>query len=129
MGDVTDANRLWRVSQRNELPQRIGTGVVFDDKLYAAGETVIQCIDMKTGRELWRHRPPGASFWSPTVATADGRIYITSQQGTTYVIRADAKEFKIISANELKERTNSSPAIAGGRIYIRTFQNLYCIGE
>ena len=128
-GDITDTSRLWRTTDRNQLPQRIGTGVIFNDILYVPGETVIQCLDLKTGKELWRHRPDGSTFWSPTAATADGKIYITSQKGTTYVIKANPAAFTLLSANALGEPTNSAPAISNGRLYLRTFQHLYCIGE
>jgi outer membrane protein assembly factor BamB len=125
-GDVTNANRLWRATDK--IPQRIGTGVIFDGKLYAPGENVIQCIDIKTGQELWRHRPEGASFWSPTAATKDGKILITAQNGTTFVIRPDPTQFSQVSANALGDSTNSAPAISDGQVFIRTSKHVWCLG-
>ena len=39
------------------------------------------------------------------------------------------KEFKILSTNNLEETISASPAISGGRIYIRTYKALYAIGK
>lgn len=125
-GDLTNA-RLWRVTTKN--PQRIGTGAVFDGKLYAPAEGSIQCIDLKTGDELWNHRIPGQTFWSPVLATRNGIIYFTSQKGTTYVVRADAKEFALLHSNDLGEPSNSAPALSNGQLFIRTHSALYCIQE
>ena len=75
------------MTDRNQLPQRIGSGVIFDDNLYVPGETLIQCIDLKTGKELWRHRPEGASFWSPVVATAEGKIFTVANPRFTIRVR------------------------------------------
>jgi hypothetical protein len=56
-----------------------------------------------------------------------GRIYLTSQQGTTVVFAPDKTGWKELASNPLAERSNSTPAIANGRVYVRTFENLWCI--
>ena len=122
-GDLTESARLWRVEKN---PQRIGTGVLIEGHVYAPGENVLQCIDARTGKETWRGRPDGATFWSPLAATKD-KIYFTSQRGTTYVLAADPTKMTVLSTNPLDERTNSGPALSDGRVFLRTFEHLYCI--
>jgi len=39
------------------------------------------------------------------------------------------KEFEILASNDMQESISSSPAISGGRIYLRTFKALYAIGK
>jgi outer membrane protein assembly factor BamB len=58
---------------------------------------------------------------------ADGKIYITSEDGLTTVLAAGPK-FEVLSENPLNDYTLSSPAISDGRIYIRTGGFLYSIG-
>jgi outer membrane protein assembly factor BamB len=59
---------------------------------------------------------------------ADGKVYITSEEGTTTVIKA-ARQFEVLAENKLDEYTLSSPAISDGQIFMRTEKALYCIGK
>jgi outer membrane protein assembly factor BamB len=124
-GDVTAANRLWRAEGN---PQRIGSGIVIGDHIYMSNEPEISCIEMATGKVTWKQKFAGSNFWSPMTGTKD-RLYITSTGGTTYVISPDPKEFKLLAKNELNERCNAAIAISNGQLFIRTWQNLYCVEE
>lgn len=124
-GDVTEQNRLWRVADKN--PQRIGSGVILGDHLYVIDEPgQLECIDMQTGQAAWRGRLGGDKVWASLVAAA-GRLYVTSQAGTTYVVAADPEEFKLLTKNELGEPSNSTLAVSDGQIFLRTFEHLICI--
>ena len=59
---------------------------------------------------------------------ADGKIYVTSEDGVTSVVAAGPK-FELLAENALNEYTLSSPAISDGRIYIKTSGHLYAIGK
>jgi outer membrane protein assembly factor BamB len=59
---------------------------------------------------------------------ADGKIYVTNEEGLTSVVRAGAK-FEVLAENMLNDYCLSSPAISDGQIFIRTSQTLYCIGK
>lgn len=126
-GDVTETNRLWREDKRQ--PQRIGSGVVIGDHVFTAnaGPGTIQCIELDTGRIVWQVRP-GASYWGSPVL-ADGRLYVTDQDGTTRVFEADPEKFVLLASNELGESSNSTPAISNGELFLRTFEAVYCIGD
>jgi outer membrane protein assembly factor BamB len=58
---------------------------------------------------------------------ADGKIYITNEEGLTSVIKA-GPQFEILSENALNDYCLSSPAISDGQIFLRTTGHLYCIG-
>ncbi|MEX0716539.1 MAG: PQQ-binding-like beta-propeller repeat protein [Planctomycetaceae bacterium] len=126
-GDVTETNRLWRVETGN--PQRIGTGVLVGDFIYMAndGPGVIQCIEARTGREVWRERLPGGNAWASIVATGDGLLYATSQGVSTTVFRPDPEKFDVVATNRLPGRTNATPAVSDSEIFLRTDDALYCI--
>lgn len=128
-GNVTETNRLWRHTMSN--PQRIGSGVVLGGKLFHAnaGPGFIQCLDLQSGEELWRARPAaGGNFWGSIVYAGD-RLYVTNQEGTTLVFAPNTEKFELIAENRLGERSNSTPAVAGNDIIIRTFGGVYCIRE
>lgn len=126
-GNITDAARLWRVEK---APQRIGSGVFVGEHIYVAnaGPNLLQCIEPATGEIVWEERAPGGAHWGSMIH-ADGKIYVTDQQGTTHVIKPNPENLELLASNKLGERSNSTPAFSDGQIFIRTFRNLYCIGD
>jgi outer membrane protein assembly factor BamB len=86
------------------------------------------CLDAKTGAELYAQQriKPGTYSGSPVLA--DGKIYITNEDGLTTVVAAGPK-FEVLAENPLNDYVLSSPAISDGRIYIRTALHLYAIGK
>jgi outer membrane protein assembly factor BamB len=124
-GDVTDSHRLWR---EEKAQQRIGSGVPLGEHLYMVNEPGIAlCIEMKTGRQVWRERVSG-NAWSSSVLSGD-KVYITDQSGETVVFRASPQKLEVLHRNELGETTRASPAVSDGQVFIRTYKHLYCIGR
>ncbi len=124
-GDVTPTHRLWRLPS---APQRIGSGVLIGEHVYMVNENgTAQCIDVKTGKDLSKHNL-NSKFWGSLVHAGD-RLYITSTEGETFVLAAKPS-FEQLARNPLgDEDTRASAAISNGRIYIRTYQHLWCIGR
>jgi hypothetical protein len=65
---------------------------------------------------------------SASPVLADGKLYAIAESGVTTVVAATG-EPRILAENALPGFTLASPAIAGGRIYLRTAEALWCIGE
>jgi hypothetical protein len=59
---------------------------------------------------------------------ANGLVYFLSDKGIMTVVRP-GPQLEIVARNELGEQTYASPAISGGRIFLRGLQHLYCIGD
>ena len=59
---------------------------------------------------------------------ADGRMYVTSEEGVTAVFSAGPK-FELLAENVVDEFTLSSVAISQGQIFLRTDKHLYAIGS
>ncbi|HWA97160.1 MAG TPA: PQQ-binding-like beta-propeller repeat protein [Pirellulales bacterium] len=126
-GDVTATNVLWR---KERIPQSIGSGVIVGDYLYVpdAGPETIRCLVARTGEDVWTTRESGGNHWG-SILLAEDRMYVTNQEGTTLVFRPNPQKFDLLARNELGEHTNATPAISDGQIFIRTYENLYCIGR
>lgn len=60
---------------------------------------------------------------------AAGNVYATNDKGVTTVFRATHQGFASVSVNNLGEFCYTTPAIAEGRIYLRTGNHLYCIAK
>jgi outer membrane protein assembly factor BamB len=127
-GDITSTNRLW---QDKRTPQRIGSGVVVDGKIYLGSDPgFVQCIDPKTGTRLLDMRAPvptqKASSWSSFVHSGD-RLYLVTKSSDTLVFRADPK-MELLADNTLEDgMTNASLAVSNGELFIRTHAHLWCI--
>jgi hypothetical protein len=121
---------------KDRLRHRVGamyisTAVIAGDYLYTYSDGVPGCYAWKTGKELWKSqidtRPGGTTAWGSPVHAA-GRIYITDQQGSTFVFAAGPK-YHLLAVNPLRERCNASIAVAHGNLFIRTHRHLWCIGD
>jgi outer membrane protein assembly factor BamB len=124
-GDITARDRLWRHTAG--VPQRIGTGVLLGKHLFLVNEPgSAACLEVETGKELWKARLPGGTVWGSPVC-ADGRLYVTNKQGTTLVFAPDPAKFTLLAENRLGEPSNSTPAVSDGQIFLRTFKHLWCV--
>jgi outer membrane protein assembly factor BamB len=83
------------------------------------------CLDAITGKLLWTERLPDQFTASPI--EAGGLIYVSGESGKTYVLRVSDK-FELVATNDLGSPILASPAIADGKLLLRTREALYCIG-
>jgi outer membrane protein assembly factor BamB len=86
---------------------------------------IVSCLDAPTGKVHWRERVGGDYFCSP-VRIAD-RIYCASRTGEMVVLAA-SERYKLMARFPLGERTNSTPAVADGTMYVRTVSHMMAIG-
>jgi outer membrane protein assembly factor BamB len=93
---------------------------MFDDVGY------VSCLRSATGEQLWRERPAKKFLGSPV--WADGKLYCTTATGDVVVLKA-AENYELLAINPLGEKSHATPAIAGGRMYVRTFSHLFSIGS
>jgi outer membrane protein assembly factor BamB len=124
-GDITKSHIIFSFDSGPDVPTPVTDGTY----LYVVRDNgVMFCLDAKSGKELYhRERLPPATY-SGSPVLADGKIYITNEDGVTAVVRAGPK-FELLAANDLGEYTLSSPAISEGQIFIRTEAALYAIGR
>ncbi|MEX2114011.1 MAG: PQQ-binding-like beta-propeller repeat protein [Pirellulales bacterium] len=87
---------------------------------------IASCIDGATGKVHWRERVGGNYFSSP-VRVAD-RIYGVSVDGEVVCLAA-AEEFQLLGRSALGETSRATPAVAGGRMFLRTESHLLAVGQ
>lgn len=100
--------------------------VVYQGKLYGVSSVGINCLDAATGKELWTHRVKGPFAGSPLAV--DGKIYLVTEEGITVVLKAGTEQPEVIANNKLGETILCTPAISGGKIFMRSDSTLWCIG-
>jgi len=122
-GDVTDSHIKWRTNRgASYVPSPIIEGpylVVVSD----AG--IGSCFEAASGDRLWMERLGGGH--SASMVSAGGNVYVLSDEGVMTVIRPGPK-YNVVAKNKLGERCSASPAISGGRLYVRGEKHLYAIG-
>jgi outer membrane protein assembly factor BamB len=124
-GDITESHRVWSFDRGPDVPTPVSDGKL----LYIVGDSgVVYALDVKTGEPVYgpERLKPGTYSASPVLA--DGKIYVTSEDGVTSVFAAGPK-FELIAENAMNEYTLSSVAVSGGQIFLRTAGHLYAIGK
>ncbi|MEO1994674.1 MAG: PQQ-binding-like beta-propeller repeat protein [Planctomycetaceae bacterium] len=123
-GAVADTHVKYRIDRN--LPY-VPTPVVYQDHIYLWNDNgVVRCLDVRTGKNLWTQRIGGNYSGSPICIS--GRLYCMSEAGDVVVLAASPK-FQQLATNPLGDGSHSTPAVAQGQLYLRTFHKLFCIGK
>ena len=126
-GDVTDTHILWRYSKAQpDVP----CPLVYKGVLYLVKTGgIATSLNPITGVVLKQSRLRGAleGYYSSPVG-ADNKVYMISQAGKVSVLKA-AGDWDLLALNDLDEEVYSTPAIAAGKIYLRTRNTLYCFAK
>jgi outer membrane protein assembly factor BamB len=85
------------------------------------------CCEARTGKNVWTERLPGGEVTASPLMV-EGRIYTLNEAGDVFVLAADPT-FKLLATTKLDEGVKASPAIADGRLLVRTKHHLYCFGK
>ncbi|MDA1053326.1 MAG: PQQ-binding-like beta-propeller repeat protein [Planctomycetota bacterium] len=84
------------------------------------------CFDAPTGKVHWLKRTEAAFSGSP-IRIRD-RIFCLDEDGVVWVIAADEKEYRLLAKNDLGEPSRSTLAVSGGKLFVRTYSHLFCVG-
>jgi outer membrane protein assembly factor BamB len=124
-GDVTKSALLWSFDRGPDVPTPATDGTL----LYVVTDKgLLSCMDLATGKTHYGPERLRAGTYSSSPLLADGKLYMTSEDGVTSVVRAGTA-FELLAENALEGFTLSSPAVASGQIFIRTSSYLYAIGK
>ena len=127
-GDITDsASIAWKYEKGTAY---VASPILYGDYLYLISDKgILTCLDAKTGQVKYEggRVPVPASFMSSPVAF-DGKILMSSEDGDTFVVKAGPVH-EIVRTNSIGEPIHTTPALAGGKIFIRGEKNLYCISN
>ena len=124
-GDISTSHLLWSTANGPDVPTPVTDGKYF----YVVNDKgIMWCLDARTGKEIYGPQRAKTGTYSSSPVLADGKIYVTNEDGVTTVVKA-GPEFEVLAENALNDYCLSSPAISDGQIFIRTTTNLYAIGK
>ncbi|MCP4172574.1 MAG: PQQ-binding-like beta-propeller repeat protein [Fuerstiella sp.] len=132
-GDVTRSHVMWTNA---ETAADVPTPTIANDRIYVLRDVktargTIDCLDLQTGRTIWsgqleKHRMTFRA--SPVLA--DGKLYVTRQDGTVFVLDAAGDEFNVLASNKVAaEHTIATPVFVDGNILLRTQDHIYLIAD
>lgn len=124
-GDVTTSHVVWSFNDGPDVPTPVTDGTytyVINDR------GIMWCLDAKTGKEIYGQQRLRPGTYSGSAVLADGKIYITNEDGLTSVVKA-GPTFEILSENPFDDYSLSSPAISEGQIFFRTTGALWAVGK
>jgi outer membrane protein assembly factor BamB len=126
-GDMSDTAIRWKYQR--SVPQ-LPSPLLYRGMLYMVNDNgIVTTLDPETGAVIKQGRLTGAlgpHFASPVAA--DGHVFFTSEAGAVVVVPPGGDLTPKV-VNDLAEDTYATPAIADGRIYVRTTAALYAFGE
>jgi outer membrane protein assembly factor BamB len=126
-GDDDDEAIAWKTERGSSYTP---TPLVYGGILYVCSDNgILTAYEAATGARVYQHRiSPSAGGFSASPVAADGRIYLASEDGELFVVRA-GRTFELLAANPLGEVTMATPAISGRLLIVRTRGHLLGIGE
>ena len=106
------------------------TPLVYRGQLYVLANTgIFDAYNLRTGEEVYRERLTGVgNGFSASPVAADGKIYLSNEDGEITVVAAGAA-FKQIATNAMGELLMATPALSDGVMYVRTAKSLFAVGR
>ena len=124
-GDVTKTHVKWTTGPN---PEGYSSPVIAGGHVYRFEKDLLRCHDLASGKKVYAERlPNGVNLSASPVVTADGKLYLAGG-GKSVVVPVGAT-FEALATNDRGDDSPATPAVAGGRLYIKGGKYLYCVGK
>jgi outer membrane protein assembly factor BamB len=105
------------------------TPVIHGELMYILNnQGVLAAYNAKSGERVYQQRIGSGGSYSASLVAGDGKIYLSSEDGDMYVVKAGPKP-DVLAHNSMGEVIMATPAISDGTLFVRTMQHVYAIGE
>ena len=120
-GELTDKALAWKTDRGAPYT---GTPIMYNGVLYALTDNgILSAYEPKTGERIYQQRVASGSGFSASPVAAGGRLYLASEDGDVYVVKA-GRTYELLATNPMGESLMATPAISGNTIFIRTLTSL-----
>jgi outer membrane protein assembly factor BamB len=124
-GNITATHTAWTFDRGPDVPTPVSDGKL----LYSVDDRgIIHALDVKTGAVVYGPERLRPAIYSASPTLADGKIYVTNEEGLTSVFSAGPK-FELLAENDSAEYTLSTISVSQGQLFLRTEKFLYAIGK
>ncbi len=122
-GNTTRAEERYKI---NDMKNHHGGMVVVDGFLYGCDENILTCLDLLSGKVMWKDRNPGKG----SITFADGLLIVRSENGPVTLVDANSKAYVEKGRFEQPRRSNQQswayPVVANGKLLLRDLDLLLC---
>jgi outer membrane protein assembly factor BamB len=127
-GDVTKTHVVWNID--NKSPSNLSSPLVYNNRLHVVKSGgVSSCFDATNGATVWeRTRLKNFGDYYASPIAGDGKVYIAGRNGFVVVLD-DKPEMTVLAKNDMGGEILATPAIAHGRIFIRTRDKVFCVSN
>lgn len=126
-GDVSGKGMAWDLREKDKTPY-VPSMIVHKDHLYWVNDTgFAACASAKTGKIVWYERLFAKGVSASPMLVGDS-IFAIAEDGTAKAFKASPTGLEDLGTSQLGEGVYASPAAAGGKLFIRGMEHLYCFG-
>ena len=123
-GEEKNSFVVWSASKGSPYTP---TPIIYGDLFYVVADNgVLSAYEAKTGQLIYQQRLPSSFSASPVAA--DGRLYLSSEDGDVFVIKA-GKQYQLLSRNTMDQPLMATPALSQGMLIVRGENAIYALGE
>ncbi|WP_425616646.1 PQQ-binding-like beta-propeller repeat protein [Anatilimnocola sp. NA78] len=125
-----------KTAWQNNVQVYVPSMIAHEGYLYATQDGgVASCWKSDTGEEMWKERLGGT--FSGSLTLVGDKLYTTNESGTTFVFRANPKQFEKLAENRLPGEAFATPTICGNQVFLRVAEikdgqrqeMVYCLGK
>jgi outer membrane protein assembly factor BamB len=126
-GETSNKHVVWA---RQKSGPYMPTPIIYQGYLYILrNQGFLACYDLATGEEKYVERiPHQGSGFSASPIVVDARIYLPSEDGDIFVVKAGPK-FELLGKNSMGQLLMATPAVSGGMMFVRAQYDLFAIGR
>jgi outer membrane protein assembly factor BamB len=125
-GGAVRARVVWR--EKKSLPE-VPTPLAYHGRLYLVKNGgFLTCLETATGKLLYRERLGEGGIYYASPVAGDGKVYVAAESGVVIVCK-EGDTLEVLERNDLGEPIKATPALADGKLYVRTAGTLYAFGE
>ena len=116
-----DVEEVWR---SKVMKNQFGTAVLKGDYLFGFDDRILVCINANTGKEMWKQRGYGQG----TLILADNHLIILSDKGKLALAEVSSSGFKEKAGMQVLNGTCwTVPTLSGGKLYLRSMNEIVCL--
>jgi len=120
-GELDSSALAWRTDRGAPYTS---TPLVYEGLLYVVTDNgILSAYDPASGQRLYQQRVGSGNGFSASPIAAAGRIYLSSEEGDIFVVRA-GRTFELLATNPMGEIVMATPALAGDMLIVRTLTQL-----
>lgn len=126
-GDRTSSDAIaWSTTRGGPY---IPTPIIYGGQLYVLGiNGVLAAYHVSTGERIYQERVEGGTSFSASPVAADGKLYLASEDGDIFVVRAGPK-YELLAKNAMGQVIMATPAISNGAIIVRGLKEVFAISS